>query len=94
MNINEMDKLLKEISEDKLNQELKRQYNKKSYRKKIYPKKESTSIQILNKYIENRVRFNLLGVQKKSIRFTENVKDFMKRNNLIVTGDSIKYKND
>ena len=94
MNADDMDKLFKQMSEDKLNQELKRQYNKKSYRKKIYPKKESTSIQILTKYVENRIRFNLLGVQKKSIRFTENVKDFMKRNNLFVIGDSIKYKND
>ena len=61
-----------------------------TYMNRLYNKKDkSISIQILEKYVRDKDRFNLCGVNKKSIVLNKNTIDFIDKNNLKITCDKI-----
>jgi len=90
-NMNDLLIKLDKIKNNEINTRLRlKDLNKKcSYKKRVYNNKESISIQILVKYLDNKNKFDLLGINKKDIRLTKNVLRFIKDHDLKIECDRI-----
>jgi hypothetical protein len=63
----------------------------KSHLKQVFSDKEkSVSLQILERYLQNRDKHGLLGVSLKDIRMNKETTEFIEKNNLVVTNGMVK----
>lgn len=91
-NLDLLEEKIKEIANNEINKKVRIKTNikndKLTYKKLFYSnKKECVSIQILKRYIANKDLF--IGVNKKDIKLTKNVLEFIKNNDLIIKCDKI-----